>query len=119
MAASLSFRSNSQRTDRMKPMTNPKILIVEDEEIVAKYISASLKRLGYKITSGASTGAQAIERAAKDRPDLILMDVTLKGPMDGIEAAERLRKLVHVPVVYLSGNSDQKTLDRARLTEPF
>jgi len=103
----------------MTTITNPKILIVEDEAIIAEDISASLKRLGCRVTSMASTGAQAIEMTANDRPDLILMDITLQGPIDGIETAERLRTQDRIPVVYLSGNSDQKTLDRARLTEPF
>jgi PAS domain S-box-containing protein len=102
----------------MATTTNPKILIVEDEGI-AEDIRDSLDRLGYRNTFMANTGARALEITTKERPDLILMDIKLMGPMDGIETADRIRVTSRTPVVYLSVNIDQATLERARLTEPF
>ncbi|MFH1476540.1 MAG: response regulator [Verrucomicrobiota bacterium] len=100
-------------------MANARILIVEDEIIVAKDIQNSLTGLGYTVAGVADSGAEAVERAGVLKPDLILMDVMLKGAMDGIEAAERIRRKHSVPIIYLTAYTDDDTLRRAKATEAF
>ncbi|MFH1116769.1 MAG: sigma 54-interacting transcriptional regulator [Pseudomonadota bacterium] len=100
-------------------MGKPKILVVEDEVIIAEHLSNSLKRLGYEPLSGATTGGQAMEMAAKMNPDLVLMDIVLEGDIDGIEAAQHIYSKFGIPIVYLTGHGDSATLSRAKLTEPF
>ena len=78
-----------------------------------------LTNLGYGVAATAVTGQEAIDNAEESRPDLILMDINLKGPMDGVEAAERIHKRLDVPIVYLTAQSDEGTLKRAKLTGPF
>jgi CheY-like chemotaxis protein len=80
-------------------MSQAQILVVEDESIVALDIQDRLIRLGYTVSASASSGAEAIRKAANRRPDLVLMDVKLRGEMDGIEAAERIRARFDIPVV--------------------
>lgn len=96
-----------------------KILIVEDESIVAKNIQSRLKKLGYDVPEIASSGEEAIQKAAKIQPDLVLMDIVLKGNMDGINAAKEIYTRFNIPVIYLTAYSDDKTLQRAKVTEPF
>ncbi|HLH43013.1 MAG TPA: response regulator [Bryobacteraceae bacterium] len=96
-----------------------KILIVEDDGIVAEDISESLRRLGYEHTAVAHAAEAALCAALDMKPDLVLMDVKLKGGLDGIQTAERIRKRLRVPIVYLTANADPETLQRAKLTEPF
>ena len=79
-----------------------RILIVEDESIVAKDIQSGLQGMGYTVVGMVATGEEALERAATLRPDLVLMDIKLKGDLDGIETAHRLRTTYPVPVVYLT-----------------
>ncbi|MBU4366718.1 MAG: response regulator [Verrucomicrobia bacterium] len=100
-------------------MANARILIVEDESIVAKDIQNSLTGLGYTVAGVVAFGEEAVERVGELKPDLILMDVMLKGAMDGIEAAERIRREHSVPVVYLTAYTDDDTLRRAKVTEAF
>jgi len=100
-------------------MTNAQILIVEDEGIIAKDIQNTLEGLGYAVLAIASSGKEAIKKAAEALPDLVLMDIVLEGHMDGVEAAERIRDRLHIPVVYLTAYSDNKTLQRAKITEPY
>ena len=96
-----------------------RILIVEDERIVAEHIRQSLTRLSYKISGIASSGKEAFSLAKKNGPDLVLMDIVLKGKMDGIETASRILNELNIPVIYLSAYTDKKTIDRAKITEPF
>jgi len=95
------------------------ILIVEDEVIIANDIEYSLKEFGYNVVGFAATGRQAIEKAGQYKPDLILMDIILQGEMDGIEAAEEIKKQFNIPVIFLTGNADSATIERAKLTTPF
>jgi len=95
------------------------ILVVEDENIVALDIRQSLNRLGYGVPGVAATGEEAIQAAHDLRPDLILMDIRLRGGMDGIEAASRIRQEQHLPIIYLTAFADTKTLNRAKTTEPY
>jgi len=100
-------------------MSQKKILIVEDESIIAEDISDSLISLGYGISGMVYSGEEAIEAAAKFRPDLILMDVNLQGEMDGITAAAEIRSRFQIPVVYLTAYTDENTLRRVNATKPF
>ena len=99
-------------------MTEKKILIVEDNEIVALETNERLKRLGYMVTGVAATGADAVALARSTLPDLILMDINLKGPIDGITAAEQIGAFLDVPVIYLTAYSDDATHQRAMKTKP-
>ena len=100
-------------------MAKAKILVVEDESIIAMDIAMSLESLGYEVTATVPSGEQAIEKVAEDKPDLIFMDIVIKGEMDGIETAERIRSQFNIPVVYLTAYADEKTLERAKITGPF
>ncbi len=100
-------------------MTEARILVVEDEGIIAKDIQKSLQNLGYHVSAIASSGKEAIKKAEEDRPDLVLMDIVLKNEMDGIETAGQLRSLFNIPVIYLTAYTDKKTLERAKVTEPL
>jgi PAS domain S-box-containing protein len=97
----------------------PRILIVEDEAIVASDIQMRLKKLGYIPCAIASSGEEAIQKAAKMQPNLALMDIVLKGQMNGIEAAQEIRERFGIPVVYLTAYADEKTLTQAKITEPL
>ncbi len=94
------------------------ILVVEDEPVVAQDIKERLKTLGYTVPHIVSSGEGAIQKAEEIDPDLVLMDIVLKGEIDGIEAANRLRDL-DIPVIFLTAYADEKTLKRAKITEPF
>ena len=96
-----------------------KILVVEDEAITALDIQGLLERMGFEVVSIASNGREAIQKAKDLKPDLILMDITLKGEMDGIEAADEIMNLFNIPVIYLTGYSDEKTFERIKLTKPY
>ena len=95
------------------------ILIVEDEAIVAMDIEERLAGMGYQPAGRASRGDQALALAEHTRPSLILMDIRLRGEMDGIETAEEIRKRYHIPVIFLTAYSEDATLDRAKLAEPY
>lgn len=99
--------------------TTHRILVVEDEGIIAADIGSMVRRLGHEVVDAAATGAEAIAKAEQLRPDLVLMDIKLAGDMDGVTAAEDIRRRFHLPVVFLTAHTDPATLDRAKLTEPF
>lgn len=94
----------------------PRILVVEDERIVAMDLAATLEELGYDVVGMATRGEDAVQRAAELQPELILMDVRLAGSLDGIQAAEIIHRSRDVPVVYLTAHSDNETLRRAAAT---
>ncbi|MFP4579069.1 MAG: response regulator, partial [Coleofasciculus sp.] len=96
-----------------------KILVVEDERIIAINLKESLESLGYTVPAIAASGEKAIEKATEFRPDLVLMDIWLKGNMDGIEAAEQIWEHLKIPTIYVTGHSDQSTVERAKITAPF
>ena len=100
-------------------MTKKNILVIEDEAIVSKDIQQSLKKLGYNIVGSAATGEKAVELAKELKPDLVLMDIMLKGEMSGIDAAEQIKKDINVPVIYLTAYADENTLAKAKVTEPY
>ncbi|RPI17819.1 MAG: hybrid sensor histidine kinase/response regulator [Ignavibacteriae bacterium] len=100
-------------------MTKVKILVVEDERIVARDIQNTLKLLGYDVPAIASNGEEAIKKAREIRPDIILMDIVLKGDIDGIETVRRIRTEQRIPVIYLTAYEDDDTIERAKITEPL
>src|SRR5258708_2988905 len=100
-------------------MSTAQILVVEDEGIVARSLQRELRDFGYEVPLIASSGPDAIAKAASSQPDLVLMDIVLKGQMDGIEAARHMREELRIPVIYLTAYEDDETVQRARATEPF
>jgi class 3 adenylate cyclase/DNA-binding NarL/FixJ family response regulator len=100
-------------------MAEEKILVVEDESSIAETLRIGLTFLGYHVPAMVDTGRQAVEQAEKIRPDLVLMDIRLKGDMDGVEAAGQIREKLGIPVVYLTAYADHATVERAKETEPF
>ncbi|PPS42672.1 response regulator [Chroococcidiopsis sp. TS-821] len=100
-------------------MSKASILIVEDELLVAKDIQNRLTKFGYAVVGVVCSGKEAINKAIEKNPDLILMDIHLKGELDGIEAARLIYDDLNIPIVYLTANADDSTLERAKTTEPF
>ncbi|MBP1678539.1 MAG: hybrid sensor histidine kinase/response regulator [Bacteroidetes bacterium] len=100
-------------------MKKASILIVEDEYIVARDIAARVERQGYRVAEIVASGEDAVTQAGVTRPDLVLMDIKLSGPMDGVEAAEKIRASHDIPVVYLTAFADERTLERAKVTDAF
>ncbi|MDD3985090.1 MAG: diguanylate cyclase [Methanobacterium sp.] len=96
-----------------------KILVVEDESIIAVDIKNKLEDLGYIVSKIVSNGKDAIKSVSEVDIDLVLMDIILQGNMDGIEAAREIKKYIDIPIVYLTAHSDKKTVKRAKLTGPF
>ncbi|MBK7049936.1 MAG: response regulator [Rhodoferax sp.] len=99
-------------------LNRPRILVVEDEVIVAMDIAMQLRELGFEPVGHATRGEQAIELAGQLRPDLVLMDVQLASSIDGVTAAQAIRTQFGVPVVFLSAFDSAAAYDRAALTEP-
>jgi PAS domain S-box-containing protein len=100
-------------------MPKANILIVEDEAVVAADLAGKLERAGYRSVGIACDGEDAVETAKALVPDLVLMDIRLAGPIDGIKTAERIQAFRNIPIVYLTAHSDMATLRRAAATEPF
>ena len=106
-------------TDEAADPAANSILICEGEERLAESIAGMLRSLGYEIAKIAKNGEEAVRAAGESHPDLILMDIDLKGDLDGIEAAKQIRARQDVPVVYLAANDDQNVLERAKDTDPY
>ena len=100
-------------------METSSILIVEDEFVIAKDIQISLENMGYLVCAIVSSGEEAITKAKKEKPDLVLMDIILKGEIDGIEAGRQIWSLFKIPIVYLTAYADENTLEKAKITEPY
>jgi diguanylate cyclase (GGDEF)-like protein/PAS domain S-box-containing protein len=100
-------------------MAHERILIVEDENITAMDTRKTLQELGYEPIGPVGSGKDAITSALTHHPDVILMDIILKGPIDGIETAQAIQSQYRCPVIYVTAHSDQSTLDRVKVTEPF
>ncbi len=97
----------------------PKILIAENERIIAIDIKNSLHRMGCEVLDIVSSGEEVMRKVKEEKPDLILMDITLDGSLDGIETAEIISSKYDIPVIYLTAYSDRETLQRAKITEPY
>ena len=100
-------------------MEEIKVLIVEDEVIVAKDIGDTLLSLGYAIAGTAASAEEAIELSESTEPDIVLMDIMLEGELDGTEAAEIIRSRFNIPVIFLTAYSNEETLQRAKATNPY
>ena len=103
----------------VKHMAKPGILIVEDENIIALDIKRSLLNLGYDVVGTAASGEDAIIKAEQSHPDLVLMDIMLKGEMDGIETAEQMRRRFDIPLLFLTAYANDAVLERAKIIQPF
>ncbi len=99
-------------------MATGRILVVEDERIVARDLETTLTRLGHQVAGVVSSGEDAIQQAEAELPDLVLMDIVLKGRVDGIEAARVIRERFDIPVIYLTAYADDTTFQRAKSTLP-
>src|SRR5664279_361696 len=95
-----------------------KILVVEDEMIIGAKISMYLSTLGYEVTGVLPRGEEVLSHVKQDTPDIILLDVHLKGKMDGIETAASIEQYFQIPVIYITANADNDTFTRARKTRP-
>lgn len=95
----------------------PRALIVEDETLIAEELAERLSRLGFSVIAAVDTAEEGIAIATRERPDLILMDIRLKGEKDGLQAAKEIRQQVDVPIVYVTAYSDRLTVDRVKGTE--
>ena len=100
-------------------MARPKILIVEDEALIAMELEDTLKRMSYEIAGSASNSEAVFRRVEVSRPDVVLMDVRIKGPRDGIETAEELRSRFGIRVIYMTAYTDEETRRRAMATGPL
>lgn len=101
-----------------KPTMSINILVIEDESIVRKDIEQTLEKIGYNVIGAADNGEDAIDLAVRFRPDVILMDIMLKGDMNGIAAAEEIKRTLDVPIIFLTAYADRSTLGEAKLAEP-
>jgi CheY-like chemotaxis protein len=96
-----------------------KIMVVEDEGIIAMDIRSQLEGFGYEVVATAFSGGEAITLASQHRPQLVMMDIVLKGSMDGISAAQTISQSLHIPVIFLTAYSDAETLRRAKTTGAY
>ena len=97
--------------------TEPRALMVEDEALIVEELRERLSRLGSSLIASVDSGEEGIAIATRERPDLVLMDIRLKGQKDGVQAAKDIREQVDVPIVYLTAHSDRGTVDRASKTD--
>ncbi|MCI4669221.1 MAG: response regulator [Bacteroidia bacterium] len=96
-----------------------RILVVEDEMIIAAKIAMHLNQMGYEVVSIMPSGVDAVAYCKESLPDIILMDINLRGEMDGIQTVEAIQKFAEIPVIYLTANADDQTFQRAKSTRPF
>lgn len=99
-------------------MSGVKVLLAEDESITALQIKNKLKSWDFDVVAVASSGEDAIKLALEKKPDIVLLDIVLKGNLDGIDAAEKIKDTLNIPIIYLTAFADESTMDRAKSTEP-
>ena len=100
-------------------MSGEQILVVDDDQTTASVMQLYLENFGFVVPDIACTGAEAIEKAKKLKPDLVLMDIRLGKGLDGIDSAEVIMQKLHIPVIYVTAYSDEETLERAQMTNPY
>lgn len=100
-------------------MTAARVLVVEDEAILAANLEDQIRGMGHTVAGVTDSGERAVGLARRESPDLVLMDIRLAGKMDGLEAAARIREHRFVPVIFITAYSDESLLDRAKAAEPF
>ena len=98
---------------------NVKILIVEDDMIIGAKISMQLTNLGYEVTGIIPRGEEAIVHVTQNKPDIVLLDINLKGDLDGIETATKMQETANIPIIYVTANTDEATFNRAKETRPY
>src|SRR5215468_5489546 len=103
----------------MSSASRKRVLIVEDEALIAMELETFLADFGLDVVGVADNGAQAIELAVEHRPHLLMMDVVIKGSLDGIETARRIRASLDIPVIFLTAYGDERTLERAKTIAPY
>ncbi len=96
-----------------------RVLVVEDERVVAWHLQMTLERLGHTVVERADSGIKAIQAAQAIKPDVVIMDICLKGNIDGVEAAEQIYQSFDIPIIYVTAYSDNNTLQRAKLSSPY
>ncbi len=96
-----------------------KILIVEDDMIIGAKVSMQLTLLGYEVTGIIPRGEEAIMHVEENQPDIVLLDINLKGTLDGIETAQAMQKIADIPIIYVTANTDEATFNRAKTTRPY
>jgi len=96
-----------------------RVLVVEDEKIIAKDIESTLKRIGHESAGSVARGEDAILAVEKEKPDMVLMDITLKGEMDGIKAAKIINDRFNIPIVYITAHQDEDTIEKTKVTNPY
>jgi CheY-like chemotaxis protein len=99
-------------------MSKMSVLLVEDDNVLAKIAETRLQNLGYDLCGRATTAAEAMTIVVNNKPDIVLMDITIKGDIDGIDAANMIKKGFNIPVVFLTSHSDDALLKRAKATNP-
>ncbi len=100
-------------------MAGARILVAEDDEEIGAYLKKCLERAGFSVVAVVTTAEQAVAAAKSSTPDLVLMEITLPGNMDGVDAAGQIRLQLNIPVVYLASSVDEKTQERAKVTKPL
>ena len=100
-------------------MTKTKIMIVEDEAIIRKELENSMISMGYEVVAETDSGEDAIVKAEKEKPDIVLMDIQLEGRIDGIEAADIIHSRSKIPTIFVTAYADEDKINRAKLTLPF
>lgn len=103
----------------LSPLPGTRILVVEDEAIVARDLAQRLEGMGYSVTGTAASGAEALALAETAPPHLVFMDITIQGPIDGVETAERLANRMDVPIIFLTAHTDTGTILRAKQARPY
>ena len=99
--------------------SKPRVMIVEDEIITAEHLAVFVESMGFEVCANITSGEKAVEETKRVRPDLVLMDIVLKGGLDGITSAQRIRSIREVPVVFLTGHADRIIAQRDSLSGPF
>ena len=114
------LRESLARTAAANPLnTGARVMVVEDEAVVALHLRQELLKLGYTVAGVATAGEQALKMVEEVFPDVVLMDIHIQGELDGIETAKRIPRYLHIPVIYLTAYSEDTTLKRAGDTYPY
>lgn len=113
------MQSVAQSASDLSIVTGTRVMIVEDEAVVALHLRQELSKLGYTVVGTATTGDRALELVEEVFPDVILMDIHIQGEIDGIETASRIPRYLHIPVIFLTAYSEDVTLKRAGETHPY
>ena len=115
----MATQSVAQSASELSIVTGTRIMIVEDEAVVALHLRQELTKLGYAVVGTATTGGRALELIEEVFPDVVLMDIHIQGEIDGIETASRIPRYLHIPVIFLTAYSEDVTLKRAGETHPY